>query len=78
MRDLQEVLFTEYTLGAELNGWKLDSATAISGDGMTIVGAGRDSTNIVRAWAVALTPPRHRSLAMATWTAPILSFGNKT
>lgn len=54
MRDLREVLVTEYSLGAELDGWKLDSATAISADGMTIVGAGRDSTNLVRAWAVFL------------------------
>jgi probable HAF family extracellular repeat protein len=39
VRDLQDVLITDFGLGAELSGWQLFSAT-ISPDGRSIVGVG--------------------------------------
>jgi uncharacterized membrane protein len=52
MRPLQEVLVA---LGADLAGWRLTSANDVSGDGRTIVGAGRNPQGHIEAW-VAILP----------------------
>jgi probable HAF family extracellular repeat protein len=49
MRDLRDVLVNE--LGLEtLDGWRLDVASAISADGLTVVGYGRDPNDQFIAW----------------------------
>ena len=56
MRNLRDVLVSEFGLATQLEGWSLDRATAISADGMTIVGTGRDASSTVRGWVVDLNP----------------------
>jgi DNA-binding beta-propeller fold protein YncE len=48
MRDLQEILTAD--LGVDLSGWKLTEATAVSGDGRTIVGNGINPHGDPEAW----------------------------
>jgi uncharacterized membrane protein len=55
MRDLQTVLETE-GLAAPLAGWTLLEARAISDDGSTIVGYGRNPDGQFEAWRAQLTP----------------------
>jgi probable HAF family extracellular repeat protein len=52
MRDLREVLVTEYGLGDSLVGWNLGIATAISTDGTTIVG-----TSLGPGWIAVIPEP---------------------
>jgi uncharacterized membrane protein len=53
LRDLKEVLVTEFGLGHMLGGWTLRTATGISADGRTIVGNG-DGPLGYRGWVVHL------------------------
>lgn len=48
MRSIREVI--EPTVGAALNGWSLQSATAVSSDGRTVVGYGGNPNGSVEAW----------------------------
>mgnify|MGYP001804846547 FL=1 len=48
MRALQEVLTDDYDL--DLTGWSLSAANAISDDGLTIVGRGRNPQGNTEAW----------------------------
>ena len=50
MRHLDEVLVEDY--GLDLAGWRLTSARAISADGNTIAGSGRNPTGHSEAWVV--------------------------
>lgn len=67
MRDLQKVLETEYGLRAQLAGWTLTEATAISADGSTVVGTGSNPAGHMEAWRARLTPELSASL---TWDRP--------
>ena len=50
MRSLQEILTKDF--GIDLTGWKLEEATAISDDGLTIVGNGKNPDGNQEAWIV--------------------------
>jgi probable HAF family extracellular repeat protein len=54
MRDLQSFLVSDYDLGTELAGWTLQSATAISADGMYLAGIGRNPDGVLENWYVDL------------------------
>ncbi len=54
MRKLQDVLANEYGLSADLQGWVLTSANAITPDGKIIVGGGVAPDESRRAWLVDL------------------------
>jgi probable HAF family extracellular repeat protein len=49
-RSLQDVLVNNFGLGSALTGWSLNEATAISPDGLTIVGTGQNPNNQREAW----------------------------
>ena len=55
MRNLKNVLVNEYRL--DLNSWTLYEATAISHDGLTIVGYGRNPNRHEEGWIVTLPGP---------------------
>ena len=55
MRDLQMVLETEQGLATQLAGWSLIEAWAISADGSTIVGYGRNPVGKPEGWRAQLT-----------------------
>ncbi len=55
MQNLKEVLETQH--GLNLTGWRLSFATAISDDGLTIVGWGRNPEGNTEAWRATLPPP---------------------
>lgn len=54
MRSLAEVLVTDH--GLDLGGWELREANAVSADGRTIVGWGRNPQDVTEAWMVVLPP----------------------
>jgi len=54
MRRLQEVLVDD--LGLDLTGWTLERATAISTDGLSIVGYGENPSGDREAWRAVLAP----------------------
>jgi probable HAF family extracellular repeat protein len=52
MRSLQQVLTNDY--GLDLTGWSLNRANAISADGLTVVGEGRNPSGNTEAWIASL------------------------
>jgi probable HAF family extracellular repeat protein len=58
MRDLRRVLTNDFGLGAALSGWRLTAATAVSGDGTTIVGYGRKPDGNTEAWIATISLPK--------------------
>jgi probable HAF family extracellular repeat protein len=56
MRNLRDVLVNEYGLGASLTGWTLFEASAISANGMFIVGGGTNPSGQTEGWVVGLAP----------------------
>ncbi len=78
MRNLSDVLVGDFGLGASLTGWTLTQATAISPDGLAIVGFGTNPIGETEAWIANLGPaavPEPSTLlfvgsglaALATW-----------
>ena len=62
MRDLTSVLTD--TLGLNLSGWSLSTASAISTDGSTIVGWGTDPSGEQEAWIAVVPEPASCLLVM--------------
>ena len=60
MRSLHDLLATD--LGLDLTGWRLITARAISSDGRTIVGLGRNPNNINESWIATIPEPGTFSL----------------
>jgi probable HAF family extracellular repeat protein len=50
MRSICQVLINEFRLASALRGWKLRAATAVSGDGSTVVGFGLNRDGNQEAW----------------------------
>jgi probable HAF family extracellular repeat protein len=69
MRDLNNVLADDY--GVDLGGWGIFTARAISPDGTTIVGAGRNPAGEPEAWVVSI--PESPAIALLT-LGVLLSF----
>ncbi|MEX0642660.1 MAG: hypothetical protein WD468_08155 [Pirellulales bacterium] len=63
MRSLRQVLERKFDLGANLAGWKLRSATAVSADGTVVVGYGMNPHGNLEAW-LAYLGDEHRPLAL--------------
>jgi len=55
MRSLQELLVSD--LGLDLTGWALEYATAVSADGLVIVGNGRNPNGQTEAWIAIIPEP---------------------
>ena len=55
MRNLQSILVNDF--GLDLTGWKLATATGVSGDGKQIVGFGTDPQGNHEAWIADLSAP---------------------
>ena len=62
MRNLREVLATEYGLAASLAGWTLTEANGITPIGLTIVGTGINPQGQQEAWMAQLPEPATLSL----------------
>jgi uncharacterized membrane protein len=62
MRSLQQVLTDD---GLNLTGWTLQDARAISADGNTIIGTGRDPSGNSQAWIAVIPEPGTGLLVMA-------------
>jgi uncharacterized membrane protein len=56
MQGLHQVLSEEY--GLDLSGWRLEAATDISADGLTIVGIGTGPRGVTEGWVVVLPEPQ--------------------
>jgi probable HAF family extracellular repeat protein len=57
MRDLRTVLINDYGLGAQLAGWSLQTAKAVSDDGRVIVGNGLGPDGNPQGWVARLDAP---------------------
>jgi len=55
MRSIEEILVNDY--GLDLTGWILRSATAISDDGLTIVGVGYNPSGDYEGWVAVIPEP---------------------
>jgi probable HAF family extracellular repeat protein len=71
IRDLQEVLLSDFALGPQLAGWQLTGATDISDDALSIVGYGVNPDGNNEAWLVRLDRP---IAAPEPQAAPLLAF----
>ena len=67
---LDEVLANDF--GVDLTGWTLSLATAISDDGMTIVGNGTNPSGDSEGWVVRLPEPA-RAIGLALGFAFVLA-----
>ena len=56
-RIIQNVLINDFGLGAELAGWELNNATAVSDDGLTVAGYGFAPSGEQAAWMARLPAP---------------------
>jgi probable HAF family extracellular repeat protein len=63
MRDLHDVLNQQ---GVELVGWHLTSVEAVSADGLTLVGQGRNPAGDYEAWAAVIPEPNGRILILSS------------
>lgn len=69
MRSLSELLRTDYGLAAPLSGWRLETASAVSGDGRTIAGWGVNPAGQYEAWRVQFVPEPAAGLLMVAGIA---------
>ena len=56
MRSVQDILINEKGLSEELAGWKLDTATDMSADGLTIIGEGINPAGNREVWIAHIGP----------------------
>ncbi|MFO0897978.1 MAG: pentapeptide repeat-containing protein [Pirellulales bacterium] len=56
MRSLSDLLKSDYGLSVALSGWRLEIASAVSGDGRTIAGWGLNPAGQYEAWRVQFVP----------------------
>lgn len=77
MRNLVDVLTDDYGLGAELAGWNLNSATAISDDGKVIVGNDINPDGNLEAWRAVLVPEPSAVLLSAFACMGLLTFSRR-
>ncbi len=76
MRDLQEVLINDFGLGANLAGWTLYEAAAISDNGRVIVGTGLNPLGEREAWVAIVPEPSSIFFAICAGVAvPLLLSG---
>jgi hypothetical protein len=61
--DLQDYLIAEQGLGAELDGWQLESVQDISADGRTIVGSGINPEGCEQGFLVRIDLPTTNDIA---------------
>jgi hypothetical protein len=61
MRSLQDLLMND--LGLNLSGWTLGGASAISADGLTIVGTGVNPMGLNEGWIARIPAPATTTLA---------------
>jgi hypothetical protein len=57
MRSICQVLINQFGLASELRGWRLRAATAVSGDGSTVVGFGLNRHGNQEAWIARIAEP---------------------
>lgn len=55
-RELDKLLVEDLGLGTELAGWSLNGASAVSDDGLTVVGVGRNPEGTQEGWIANLKP----------------------
>ena len=81
MRDFQEILISEFALGAELTGWSFTIASDISADGLSIVGSGINPDGNGEAYLVRLdrplTAPEPSSLALLLGATLLAALGRR-
>jgi probable HAF family extracellular repeat protein len=63
MRSVRQLLVSQFGLGACLRGWKLRTATAVSADGLVVVGYGMNPHGNLEAWLAHLGD-EHRPLGL--------------
>jgi hypothetical protein len=68
MRSVKDLLETDY--GLSLTGWTLEFSGAISDDGLTIVGVGKNPSGNAEAW-IAVIPEPSTALLVAVGLAGI-------
>lgn len=73
MRNLIDVL-VELGLGSEMAGWDLEQATAVSADGLNVVGWGYNPAGDEEAWVAHLGQPSLVEIPTAS-SAALASFG---
>ncbi len=73
MRTLHQVLHDDFGIDVEAMGWRLDTATGISGDGTTIIGTATNPDGRGEAWMIRIVPapstlvPLMSMAAVASW-----------
>lgn len=72
--DLYDLLVNRYGLGAQLEGWKLTSASHISDNGLVIAGIGLDPSGNRTVWVANLAVPEPGVIALLFGAAAILPF----
>ena len=55
MRSIQDMLINDFSL--DLTGWKLNTASSISADGLTIVGYGNSPNGYIAGWVATIPEP---------------------
>jgi hypothetical protein len=76
MRKLADVLSPK--VGSAIDGWILGAATAISADGLTIVGYGRNPSGNEEAWVAHLGTEVPEPVSCTLLASAFLTLGRRT